>query len=434
MKIVKLFSILLIIISATLTLSRKNLKNRKLKNKAAVCTHIKYGKDGAVIEISSDPNEAVYPSDYQNTQAKTKATNQAKASRKFYLSPNAAAKKVLQDAAKGLQAFIQANSGSDSKIISINRQIDQDGSLSSYYRSLQEIVNTELDAGGETASDLNVEWIVNHVIATVVGDKATSNDYVGFVSLIGDIGATVQDRYGREKTQDKMSPQEWTMAETMGNHNVILGKSTIKKLSEYSKTVYAYGSPDNFYDIKTDKNKRGKQAERATCMKDNEKLSLTRASIFDKGEAADQLIVAEAAKNPAKKDLIAKMRKIPKIAWPLQTVPKSIIDKCKDEPFAGHFSGSLYEVLLMLDVLTGANPLPEAKGTDDRKAKAAIAAAALIATGFHSAVEINFVIRRYLGIKELTNPKQIIIDSTDEWCKDASKEIIELIESFIEPF
>jgi len=90
---------------------------------------------------------------------------------------------------------------------------------------------------------------------------------------------------------------------------------------------------------------------------------------------------------------IAKDKQLPPIGWFWQLVPKKLVDKCADEPWAGHFSGSLYELILMIQTFN-----KEAKpNSDQKKMYAGIASSFLIATGMHTAVEVVYVVKNYLG-------------------------------------
>lgn len=64
-----------------------------------------------------------------------------------------------------------------------------------------------------------------------------------------------------------------------------------------------------------------------------------RSGILNLGEQAD------------KKIKLTYKKPLKPISWPWQTVPKKLIDRCGTEPCAGHFSGSLYELILMQELL-----------------------------------------------------------------------------------
>lgn len=125
---------------------------------------------------------------------------------------------------------------------------------------------------------------------------------------------------------------------------------------------------------------------------------------------------------------VADSLKIGKISWPWQTVPKSLVDACPDEPWAGHYSGSLYELILMLEIFDR-NPssvkTPVPLSLEKKKTYAAIAASFLVATGMHSAVELTYVIKNYLDASD----KPGKIDEKPKVCNGASLYIADLINS-----
>jgi len=176
-----------------------------------------------------------------------------------------------------------------------------------------------------------------------------------------------------------------------------------------------------------------KKQERANCVGANDEKTLwtPRAGLMSLGPEVD-----EEAKIPQDQRLVAN-------SWPWQTVPKDLLEKeCHNEPFAGHFSGSIYENLFAYDALlwdgdeASANypisyikPSPKAKKlTNDekieRRAKAAMAAAALIAPGYHTAVEISPTVRAYLGDEKVTHETACNFDQTSY--------ITDLINEFID--
>ena len=94
--------------------------------------------------------------------------------------------------------------------------------------------------------------------------------------------------------------------------------------------------------------------------------------------------------------------------WPWQLIPKKYMENCP-EPWAGHYSGSIVEVLFDLDLFSktntsvgGDDPLKSFEGksmldNENRRCKAALAGAFLISIGYHSAIEVKPTIWAYLG-------------------------------------
>ena len=115
--------------------------------------------------------------------------------------------------------------------------------------------------------------------------------------------------------------------------------------------------------------------------------------------------------------------KLPLISWPWQTVPKKLVTFCPEEPWAGHFSGSLYELILMIELFDRADPKTETQANENKKKiYAGTASAFLVSTGMHSAVELVYVVKNYLGVT--INKSDILSESV---CKDASKYIAGII-------
>jgi hypothetical protein len=88
--------------------------------------------------------------------------------------------------------------------------------------------------------------------------------------------------------------------------------------------------------------------------------------------------------------------------WPWQTVPVVFMDNCGDEPWAGYFSGTIGEVLFTAEYFLGKTVeqmVDNATGDDqkNRQCIASLGSALLTSTGFHSAIEVVPVVKRYLG-------------------------------------
>ncbi len=183
-----------------------------------------------------------------------------------------------------------------------------------------------------------------------------------------------------------------------------------------SKAFYTKYSPDSYYDIKTDPGKRSKKGDRKTCT-----ASGKRSGVMDVGTIVDETIKV----NNVIVSNLNKASQLPGVSWPWQTVRKSLIDFCPKEPWAGHFSGSLYELILMLEIFDRESPTADTEpSSDKKKTYSAIASAFLIATGMHSAVEVVYVDKLYTGAASLT-PDKIL--NNVEVCKDATIFVSSLI-------
>lgn len=131
-----------------------------------------------------------------------------------------------------------------------------------------------------------------------------------------------------------------------------------------------------------------------------------------------------------------------KASWPWQTIPEKYF-QCK-EPWAGHYSGSIVEVIWSMDLFTSpkASALKEAQrsftggdadkkalNTPERRCKAALSAAFLMVVGYHSAIEVKPTVDQYLG-----KPKPPIFTNAvkaaevEKMCDiNATKEMVQLM-------
>jgi len=246
-------------------------------------------------------------------------------------------------------------------------------------------------------------------------------EYLGYVALLGDIGAVIQDLNNRGVSDDQKIPAIRIVKVFNDRVQGKLNGSTTTP--GYSQTIYAARSPDKFYGpaVKINgKDETRKKAERATCVDAQSKtIFAPRSGVLNMGDAADALLIE-----------VPLTSRFPKIGWPWQTCPSSLLDDrnggCSEEPWAGLYSGSLYEIMLMLDLLSGVSPSEKAQDSNKKhkRAVAATAAGFLIATGMHSAAEEAYVIKQYLG--EL-KPLETISGS----CKGATDYVSALIQEHV---
>lgn len=244
----------------------------------------------------------------------------------------------------------------------------------------------------------------------MTGTDVLPRDYLGFLGLLGDIGACLQDVINRNL--DINNPGDKPKFGIKDALISFFGDDLLNK----SKAFYTKYSPDSYYDIKTDPGKRSKKGDRKTCT-----ASGKRSGVMDVGTIVDETIKV----NNVIVSNLNKASQLPGVSWPWQTVRKSLIDFCPKEPWAGHFSGSLYELILMLEIFDRESPTADTEpSSDKKKTYSAIASAFLIATGMHSAVEVVYVDKLYTGAASLT-PDKIL--NNVEVCKDATIFVSSLI-------
>lgn len=366
------------------------------------CTHLikKKGDDVKAIDNAND----VFPADFQDSgKALDNGKSQTTTARNFFSKMGLTARTIIGEAAKKFSE-IYSKSSELRTIIVKNEELSRQaktGGTGSYgdwngiLTDIKKFTDKEMAAFESKAkalteakdANLDKDDFLNHAIAITQFSSATPKDLLGLIGLLGDVGACIQDYYNRPApdVKDTEKHNEWLQKKTIAE---VFAKA-FPNLESQSKKAWKTKSPDNYYDDKTDSDPtkhRTKQGDRLTCS----------AQTTGKGSfkwVARAGVLNLAASSPGD---------LPLITWPMQTVPSILTAFCPDEPWAGHFSGSLYEILLMLDILIGKDPNANIVATDkkemsERRAIAAIAGGFLVATGMHSSVEVIYVIKNYLG-------------------------------------
>jgi len=374
----------------------------KIKVKVSQCPKVFFKGDTATKDITTAG--AVYPGDSQNSgKALINAKTQTKSARKFFSSmpKSSIARSVLSNVAMNFGKFLKANSAVFDILVDpsrgVARQAQDNGTWSHWNTVLNEIPEFKSLPDDKKKRKAFYE----NVIAEIPSGNPLPKNILGFLGLLGDVGACLQDVVGRNKSDQDLV----TIKTAIFNY---FGDITAK-----SMTFYNNYSPDNYYD-KAAQN-IGKQRERASCSKnDNDELKMKfvpRAGVLGVGEVVDI------------EEKIQTQNRLPLIGWPWQTVPKKLIDFCPDEPWAGHFSGSLYELILMLELFNRSSPkVDETPDLDIKKLYAGTSSAFLVSTGMHSAVELVYVVKNYLGTN--INKSKIM---TADVCTNATTYISSLI-------
>lgn len=257
------------------------------------------------------PGDQKANKDYAN--ALKNATTQTKAARKMFYKPKALALELITLAAKNvIAAYNKDPSGFKTFATSkLQRQTTFRGTLQTYFAAVAGNISK--------ISDLNLPQALEKLIPAMT--KPNAIDILAFLGWMGDMAAAITDTYGRI---DGAKPEQKAFGEFM--------KKIVKNLDTQAKTLYDQYSPDKFYS-------GNKKTERKTCADgSNATMKLApRAGVMDTGLDVDKDLKPEKA--------------LPTISWPWQTVPVDLPDKfCKTEPWAGHVSGSFYELVFMLQV------------------------------------------------------------------------------------
>lgn len=456
MKLIIKATLVLICLGAMTILEVEASLLKRKKNTGILCEKVFYprgpNKDKEQAKIGE--YGAVFPEDYQKgAQVLENAKLQTTAARKFYylLPNNGKASQVLKNVAANFRKFLKGSEENLARIVNpahnVSRQSQENGTWG-HFDSIVRDVLTPIVSKGKTLTDQQLKdkldslvteyktFLTGKFTTTVLTEIETFNSgtnsksLLGFIGLIGDIGAAVQDVIGKKKNHETNDKEIIAVKKGMIDY---FGDFSSKSLEYYDK--YA---PDKYYDVKDG---RGKQKERATCTingQNKEENKSGRAGVLNLGETVDQQITDPSWKRKEKKIVEGKEKEIevtnlpndkiiPKIGWPWQTVPKTLVDYCPDEPWAGHFSGSLYELILMLELFDRrADAIKQSRipSPEEKKIYAAIASSFLVATGMHSAVEIVYVVKRYLAepVGENVMDKQKV-------CQGASRYIVNLIDS-----
>jgi len=301
-----------------------------------------------------------FPVTYQtkktNPGATVKAEKQTQAAMELLSKPGEEAKKILKGLATGLAKVFNNVSEKEFKSTSINRTIKGG------------VYDKKLPADQKAA------------LARLQTETGKAVDNAFLVGMCGDLGEQVVEQSLLEDGDSK----KFIIADFV--------KSGFKKerLESWGKSV---------------KSKRGGNA--IAPAKKQERY------LIKEGDKIDGEIAANGGKKPAKPDDKVPIKVeparvgvfevpdvvksgLPKAKWPYQAVPTTFMKNC-NEPWAGHYSGSMGEILFMIDLMTGVeNPAENGRESPNRKCKAALASAFLISIGYHTAMEVKPMVEVYL--------------------------------------
>jgi hypothetical protein len=236
---------------------------------------------------------------------------------------------------------------------------------------------------GSMAGKTKAELVA--AIKRVADNKAaTANDRSSVISFLGDIGTIIADGHGKDKLNDKYRYVN-------GNITRFLVAKKLRGMADTEIAQFSELRAGTYF-------APAKRAERNNSLLANGKPELkSRKGIFETGLKADSNLG------------IAPANQIVNVTWPVQLIEeKRINDPAVTEPWAGHMSGSLPEVLLCWDILTGVDPTISIDPTkikanklldaEPRRIRAIAASANLIGLGFHSAMECREPADAYRGI------------------------------------
>ena len=372
-------------------------------------------------EIKVDPEERK-----SDPAVLAKAKKQTKAARALLYKPNDEALNQLKIAADRIEAFVQLVDSWDQKTTTVKKDdwknIDIDNvSVWNHF-----LFNRQIE-GGQLGKDTKKNDQLS-IIGKIKNKNGNGHDHAAFLALIGDVGTAIGD-YSVKPIPDEKKVKEYKSyqlyKQIFDSFKNFASLSSVPKKDEALKQVAKIQYNQRSGDTITSGNKRTQRG--LVFENDDVKTEPARSGVFNVN--VDKSIDTELGITDEKE-------LIPATKWPYQTLLPSTMDSCKEEPWAGHYSGSINEVLMIFDWLTYvssndenlAHPLmsfelnekekdtkslkeiqnfvlPDYKNLKlndaKREARAALSAAFLVGGGYHTANEVYFTVKKYLGDKSL---------------------------------
>ncbi|MEJ2419486.1 MAG: hypothetical protein P8Y45_21690 [Exilibacterium sp.] len=342
---------------------------------AKVLTNVQTSySDGAEIRI----NPASRSEHDMNTRQL--ALEQTKAARKVFYSPGEAAQRQLSGAAK--------------KLVELMDNMETVG--------MKRALSARLTGPEGLLKGQSFEDVRNALSRVDQSTNATANDRTATIEIMGTIGSLFVDSNAITRMQPGSEKHVAALVEHL--------KDNIPNLSESSvKEMKALGGSKAVGPLKSEQRARPSN------------VPLMRTGLHDLGSEADKQL------GISKKDTLNS------ISWQLATIDKSRV-KDTTEPLSGHMSGSSSEALVVFDALMGdekpyisayektkqevsQNPSFVQKTAyhdkniaEDKSARLALTTGYLVATGFHSAVEVAETALKYSG----QNPRDVAYSSTQD--------------------
>jgi hypothetical protein len=343
-----------------------------------------------------------YPGDLNEAQAKQNALKQTTAARKLFYSPKEEYLALVKTAALNLINLYESSQGNKDifrKFIEsgLQRQTSPTATAQELFRA----------AYASKISKPDPKEMIGLALTELMKNMKASpkpSDILAFLGLCGDFGAAIFDVLGGRKKRENAAKVEF--AEFFKKSFPDVEKTIMSKWENYS--------PDKYYN--NDKPPQDKGKERFICAADPSKPGMkfdVRSGVMNTGSEADGTL--KAGPNA-----------LPQIGWPWQTVPDKLKKYCDKEPWAGHFSGSFYELVFMLEFFGSIKGKDIPKEIDKKVTDKAIAwsSAFLIATGMHSSIEVAFP--AMLMLQKTTDKKIVVEIKKDE---KSSKEELEAIKA-----
>jgi len=442
-------------------------------------TFLKRTKVVRPVCVLTDAVNFMFPAQTQTGDAVTKkAKKQTKAARMLLAKPNATAMAQLKAMATKLEGVMKKFIyGSSSAEWATTSSTDRQEWVWNKNLLTNIALNRQIQEGGSTGLS-NPEFqqpifTMMSLLARIKGGNGSAADHVALIGLLGDLGSVLcdgaadlngesgknggaawgkidaditdkQNKYNQKKLLSDASPADEVLKAATKNAkydwDVALKQKELQK--DEIPTLIAKIMGD---DITADElNTYSWQIRRAmggSYIAPSKKADRSNCQVVD-GNAGNRAIDGF----PPRYGVLnlggeLDTEGVPAaraISWPWQTVPMAFATGCNNEPFAGHLSGSIGELLYIFDLLTwhlsgyeklsdpvyflgnfdGAkktytnkfynrvtkkmDAMTVSVSTDKRndaarQSKAALASAFLLATGMHSAVEVLYAVDKYLG-------------------------------------
>jgi hypothetical protein len=335
-----------------------------------------------------------YPAD-EAQEAKANAIKQTMAARKLFYSPNEKYLAIVKKAALNLINLYNAspeNKDNFRKFIESDEQRQTKDSASA-----QELLKAAYSSRiiSKLDKEKDKKDLAGLALLELMNNMKTSpkpTDILSFLGLCGDFAASIFDAFGgrQDKTPAKVELAQFFL-------------KNYPDLKELVMTRYKSFSPDNYYNGSG----QDKTTERYNCAEAPTKMvkkSVVRSGVLDTGAEVDATLKAT-------------QNSLPKLGWPWQTVPNKLKKYCSKEPWAGHFSGSFYELAFMLEFFATLDKNKPKLNSDAKTPAIAWASAFLIATGMHSSIEVAFP--AMLMLEKIKDTKIVVEIDKDNKQKEA---------------
>lgn len=315
----------------------------------------------------------VLPNAISQPTAVKNAKKQVKAARDFLKEPGVLALKIIKKVARRLVENVIP--------------IYDDLNLANRTRANKNFIG--IFAGYNKAKQL-MSW------SSITKDDGTSLHYAAAICYIGDLMGPIADN-------DSSSPVPGKLAPKLG--------LTRKKLLEFGSTVHKYrGGSAIAAEKKTERfilQQNGNHDLSKKVVIPNNYYTAVVKNTQNKPDNSQTLT------QPTRRGVfnVAEDVNIIELGWPYQCVPTNFITSCPLEPWAGHYSGSIGEMLFGLDLLRTTNyetknPVINLVHNESRECVAAFAAATIVGLGYHSAIEVKPAIDLYLGTNQARGQKE----------------------------